>query len=172
MMLPCKIPTLRNLKVRLVTIFSPAFDKCDRLSQENPINKFLKKVVSSLFVYMFTDCTLHLKVRHLLNAIGLQFWNRACLCWAIFHQLLCIYVSHALIRCRRCNLTSSYSYWILRRLKNCKKYLCGLLLYNLNSFSRWLKNIFNDEFTWISAPECYHFQHIWTPRAADMSINI
>lgn len=115
MMLPCKIPTLRNLKVRLVTIFSPDLDKCDKLSQENPINKLKKQQSGILTVYMFTDCTLHLKVRHPLYAVGLQFWNRTCLCWAIFHPLLCIYVSHALIRCRRCNLTSSYSYWILLR---------------------------------------------------------
>lgn len=54
MMLPCKILTLSNLKVRLVTIFSPALDKCDRLSQENPINNFLKKsgiLTVCLYVY-------------------------------------------------------------------------------------------------------------------------
>lgn len=74
MLLPCKIPTLRHLKVRLVTIFSPDLDKCDKLSQENPINKFKKKQQSGILtVYMFTDCTLHLKVRHLLYTVGLQF---------------------------------------------------------------------------------------------------
>lgn len=149
MLLPCKIPTLRHLKVRLVTIFSPDLDKCDKLSQENPINKFKKKTTK-----WYPHC---LYVYRLHSALESQ--APIVYCWLTVLEQSMLVLGHisstSMHLCFPCldkvqkmqfNLILQLLD-ITERLKNCEKYLCGVLLYNLKSFSRWLKNIFNDEFT-------------------------